>query len=391
MADKAISDLTAAETITASDNFLVEQGGTAKRVTGQLLINWLTAAADGHGGISKIEKLGAKGLVDTYRITLADTTTFDFTVTNGEKGDKGDNAYVWVKYASQEPTEESHSFGDTPDDWMGVYVGNMASAPDDWTLYKWFEIKGEKGKTGDPATLVSHSVSYQVGTSANEIPDGEWESAIPEVPQGNYLWTKVVQEFNSGDPVTFYSVSRMGIDGLGTLRTINGLSADENGNLNISAITVGALPITGGALKGQVNANGNSITGLPEPTADSDAVPYSLVKNLEETIWENASTNSEFPSQTLTIAYEGTTTDNVRIYFEDVAVTYRYRIILSDIPTDSQKVTYFAYSYNAYRLFRCYRTDEQSITFYFSSATGSTSVTDAYVVPTKIIRIKKVT
>lgn len=225
MADKAINELVAAEQITAADLFVLEQNGTAKKLTGQILLNWLTRAADGHGGIQSIAKLSTSGLADTYRITLADQTVFDFTVTNGRsvnsitktgtaglvdtytiryndgtsstftvtngaKGDKGDNAYVWIKYASQEPTAGSHSFGDVPDNWIGIYAGNLPAAPDDWKQYDWFQIKGKKGDTGDPATLVSSSVTYQVGDSGTIIPSGTWSASIPTVAQGKYLWTR---------------------------------------------------------------------------------------------------------------------------------------------------------------------------------------------------------
>lgn len=89
MADKAVSELIAAERIGPGDMFVLEQDGTAKKLTGQVLLNWLFNAVDGHGGIKSIAKIKTVGLVDTYRITLADSTTFDFTVTNGEKGDVG--------------------------------------------------------------------------------------------------------------------------------------------------------------------------------------------------------------------------------------------------------------------------------------------------------------
>ena len=41
-------------------------------------------------GIQKIEKTGTSGLVDTYTITLTDSTSYTFTVKNGAKGDKGE-------------------------------------------------------------------------------------------------------------------------------------------------------------------------------------------------------------------------------------------------------------------------------------------------------------
>lgn len=273
MADKAISELIPAERVKATDLLVMEQDGAAKKLTGQILLNWLTAAADGHGGISSIVKQSTSGLTDTYRITLADTTTFDFnvsngkgiasiakastsglvdtyrityndsststfTVTNGAKGDKGDNVYVWIRYASQQPTAASHNFGALPDNWMGVYSGNSATAPTDWTQYQWFEIKGEKGDTGNPATLVSSSVMYMVSDSGSIVPSGSWGSTIPTVPQGKYLWTRVIQTYNTGSPITSYSVSRFGLDGTGSVSSVNSQSPDSTGNVNLTAADI---------------------------------------------------------------------------------------------------------------------------------------------------------
>lgn len=83
MADKTIGQLTPASQVTPTDLFVLEQSGTAKKLTGQILENWLVSFADGHGGIQSIEKTGTSGLTDTYTITLSDTTTMTFTVTNG--------------------------------------------------------------------------------------------------------------------------------------------------------------------------------------------------------------------------------------------------------------------------------------------------------------------
>lgn len=306
MADKSVGELIAAQSVTPTDLFVLEQSGTAKKLTGQILENWLVSFADGHGGIQSIVKKGTSGLVDTYRITLADTTTFDFvvtngrgitgisktstsglvdtytisynngttskfTVTNGEKGDKGDTAYIWIKYASQEPTVSSHSFGDVPDDWMGIYFGFSYTAPTSWTEYKWYRIKGEQGDTGAPATLVSSSVTYQVGDSGTVVPSGTWNSSIPTVSQGKYLWTKIVQTFNTGNPVTAYTVSRMGVDGTGSVVSVNNKSPDGNGNVAIDADSLGALSKQGGNMEGAINMNGQPISGLNAPTAAAQA------------------------------------------------------------------------------------------------------------------------
>lgn len=383
MADKAISELVRASIITAADLFVLQQDNTAKCLPGQVLLNWLTAAADGHGGIADWKKIGTSGLVDTYRITLADTTTFDYyvtngkaiasveqtsvsdltrtytiafndgtsqkftvtdgrgiasfkqtsvsgltrtytitfndgtdmqftvtdgrsivrtekvgtdglvdtyalimndetmetiTVTNGEKGDKGDRADIWVRYASQKPTAESHNFGELPDAWIGIATGhNMAEAPTDWKAYDWYQWKGEKGDPGIPATLVSSKVDYQVSDSGTIIPSGSWSLSVPVVAQGRYLWTRSTNNFNTGNPVVSYSVSRMGLDGSGSVSSVANISPDADGNVPLTAENVGALPKTGGNLTGELRMNGWPISGLNAPTANDQAANMGYV------------------------------------------------------------------------------------------------------------------
>ena len=306
MADKSVGELIAAQSVTPTDLFVLEQNGTAKKLTGQILENWLVSFSDGHGGIHSIEKLSTSGLADTYRITLADTTTFDFvvtngrgitgisktstsglvdtytisynngttgtfTVTNGEKGDKGDNYYIWIKYASQEPTESSHSIGDIPDDWIGIYYGNSSTAPTDWKQYKWFKIKGEKGDIGNPSTLVSQSVQYQTSSSGTIIPSGNWQESIPVVAQGNYLWTRVTLTYNTGSSVVSYSVSHMGLDGSGSVSRVAGISPGPDGDVALTAENIGALPTTGGNMTGGIDMNGQTLEGLNAPTSNNQA------------------------------------------------------------------------------------------------------------------------
>lgn len=400
MADKAISELVRASIITAADLFVLQQDNTAKCLPGQVLLNWLTAAADGHGGIANWKKIGTSGLVDTYRVTLADTTTFDyyvtngkaissvkqtsvsgltrtytiafndgatqqftvtdgrsitkiektktdvltdtytisyndgttstftvkngkgissfskvsavglvdtyrityndgtsneFTVTNGAKGDKGDNTYTHIKFASKEPTASSHSMGDIPDNWIGFYWGNSATAPTDWTMYKWYQFKGDKGDTGNPATLVSSKVEYQVSNSGTIIPSGTWQTYVPVVAQGQYMWTRTTQNFNTGNPVVSYSVSRMGLDGSGSVSSVANISPDSEGNVPLTAENVGALPNTGGDLTGELRMNGQPISGLNAPTANDQAANMGFVnRQVRVAAPRNLLDNSDF-------------------------------------------------------------------------------------------------
>lgn len=399
MADKAISELVAASQVKANDLFVLEQDNAAKKLTGQILENWLVSFADGHGGIQSIAYLSTDVLEDTYVITLADTTTFEFTVTNGKsitgitksgssgltdtykisyndgtsttfpvtngrgikswtesisglahtyaityddntttflqikdgaKGDKGDNAYLWIKYASQKPTASSHSMSDVPDDWIGVYSGNSATAPTDYTQYDWFQYKGDKGDKGDPALLQSQAVAYQVSDSGTIIPSGSWSSSIPVVAQGKYLWTRTTVNFNSGNPVVSYSVSRMGLDGTGSVSSVAGVSPDSDGNVPLTPANIGALPTTGGAMTGPLNMNGQPISGMNPPTAStqaankgyvdassSKAVPYNLLDNSD---FRNPVNQRGASSYTLG-AWGGYTIDRWAAYESGCAVT----------------------------------------------------------------------
>lgn len=262
MADKTISELVRATQITATDLFVLEQNATAKCLTGQILINWLTSYADGHGGIQSIAKTSTSGLVDTYTVTLSDTTTYTFTVTNGAKGDTGAASYVHIRYAAQQPTRDA-DMGTVPDKWIGIYSGTSSTAPAHYTSYTWYQYKGETGATGAAATLSSSSITYQEGTSSTTAPTGTWTANIPTVAQGNFLWTKTVITFNSGSPITYYAVSRQGIDGSGAVSTVNGKSP-TSGNVQLDGADINVNDSASPTLtvKAAIESAQNSISSL---------------------------------------------------------------------------------------------------------------------------------
>lgn len=240
IADKRISDLPLASLIQSADLFVLEQSGTAKRLTGQTLLNWLTAAADGHGGIQSISIVDSgtprDGAMHTATIHYADTTTSTFTYYDGLKGNTGDSCYVHIKYAADMPTSDA-DMGNTPDNYIGLYIGTSATAPVHYGSYEWFKWKGDTGATGTPAAIVSQSVGYMVSSSGTTVPEGSWTSNIPTVPAGYYLWcrTRVVYNDQNNTTVTSYSVSRNGIDGQGAVSSVNNVSPDANGNIALTA------------------------------------------------------------------------------------------------------------------------------------------------------------
>lgn len=87
----------------------------------------------------------------------------------------------------------------------------------DITVNKTFSFsiafKGQTGQDGTSVTVSSTSVTYQVGASGTTKPTGEWETEIPNVPNGQFLWTKTVVTYSDGKSTEAYSVSYKGTNG----------------------------------------------------------------------------------------------------------------------------------------------------------------------------------
>lgn len=209
MANKSISELTRADTIYANDLFVLEQSDTTKSLTGQMLINWLTAMADGHGGVSTITYTAAPegSLMASMVVTLADGTTSTIPVYNGAKGDRG------------EP--------------------------------------GATGATGSAASVTSQSRTYQVSSSGTTIPTGTWSSTIPAVSAGEYLWSRLEITWSDTTVTTLYAVGYAGQNGSGsgTVTAVNNVQPDAGGNVTLTASDVGALASSGTA------ANASALDG----------------------------------------------------------------------------------------------------------------------------------
>lgn len=75
-------------------------------------------------------------------------------------------------------------------------------------------IKVKDGENGsDGMGIKSTSCTYQAGASGTAAPTGTWLSYIPEVSDGQYLWTRTVITYTDGTKSTSYSVGKMGENG----------------------------------------------------------------------------------------------------------------------------------------------------------------------------------
>ena len=395
MADRAISALPTATSLTASDLFVLSQGNQAKHTTWQTIIGYLATALDGHGGIQTISKTGTSGLVDTYTITFADQSTATFTVTNGngitgvtqywavsssnttvpsswsttrqtmtstnkylwsymtftrdsgtfstEKsvvgvyGDTGQAWYVWIKYAGVQPTSDA-DMGDTPDKWMGVYSGTQATAPTSYTAYQWFEIKGETGNTGATGASIA-SITRTGGT-------GE--------PGSTDTYTITLDNGAVAGTFTVYN----GLNGSGAVATVNGVQPDQSGNV---ALTAANINTSGGTTvqatltdlsenkQTRITANGilkGNGTTVSAATKGTDYGAKSFTVTLTVAGWSNnAQTVSNSNFATSGYAYivspaSGSFADygSAQIYADDVTTSGQMTFHCTDVPSSALTV-----------------------------------------------------
>lgn len=241
MADKQISELSAATVVQLADLLVLEQDGTAKKLTGEILKLWLLALADGHGGITAINVSSSgtsgDGQLHTITIVLADESETTLYVRDGWKGDTGDASYLHIKYSSDLPTQDS-DMSDYPDNYIGLYSGTASTAPSHYTDYTWFAWKGNTGATGAAATIVSQAIEYMASSSGTVVPEGSWTTTVPTVAAGQFLWTRTKLTYNDGTVVTSYSVGFMGVNGSGAVASVNNVSPDGNGNVALDASNI---------------------------------------------------------------------------------------------------------------------------------------------------------
>lgn len=241
MADKSISELVAATAVGSTDLFVLEQSGAAKKLTGQILENWLVSFADGHGGISSWSYTPpvAPSLEGTLTLTLADTSEISVPIMNGAKGDTGAQTYVWIKWAAQNPTADNQ-LSDTPDAWIGIYTGTASSAPTSRTAYRWYQYKGATGETGAAVSNVA------------------WTSNSGGAAQGTPGTTDTYTMYVGTTAVGTFTVYN-GMNGSGAVSSVNGVNPDGSGNVSLSAADVGAMPSTYTAPVGSVNGLTGSV------------------------------------------------------------------------------------------------------------------------------------
>lgn len=196
--------------------------------------------------------------------------------------------------------------------WLAIH-GNHAS-----DLY----IRNIKLELGSPATpwsphpddlvgadgkgIKSAAVTYQASTSGTVIPTGTWQTNIPTVSAGQYLWTRTVVAYTDDSKSTSYSVGRMGTNGT------NGTNGSAGRGIKSTAITYQAGP------SGTTAPTGTWQTTVPATSASS---PYLWTRTIITYTDDTTSTSYAVGSTLEGVSVGGR---NLLPKTHKTAVTYKY-------------------------------------------------------------------
>ena len=210
----------------------------------------------------KEEQTGVLKIPITYPVVT--TLSINWSKINsgavGEKGENGSSLYTWIKYSKvPNPSSEYEIFDDPTDmSYIGIAYNKTSEEesnnPKDyaWTLFQGVGLAQTKiyyavskngvvppieitnltvredgllvfEENGRASLIINNNIlgveaneeDYYFALKNNKISGVEvkWVEDIPEVPKGQFLWTKIVYEYSNGTKDIHYSNSYHGEDG----------------------------------------------------------------------------------------------------------------------------------------------------------------------------------
>ena len=176
----------------------------------------------------------------------------------------------------------------------------LGSAATPWSPHP-DDLVGADGKG-----IKSTAVTYQASTSGTVIPTGTWQTSIPTVSAGQYLWTRTVITYTDDSKSISYSVGRMGTNGT------NGTNGSAGRGIKSTAITYQAGP------SGTTAPTGTWQTTVPATSASS---PYLWTRTIITYTDDTTSTSYAVGSTLEGVSVGGR---NLLPKTHKTAVTYKY-------------------------------------------------------------------
>lgn len=127
-------------------------------------------------------------------------------------------------------------------------VGTKTAPVLDWGI--------PQGKTGeDGRGIETTDISYAISASGDSIPE-IWESELPELEQGKYIWSRTIYTYTDDTSDTVYSVAYQGKDGE-SLVAVTGVKGNaekqyRTGQVNLTPDNIGAVNKSGDTMTGSL-------------------------------------------------------------------------------------------------------------------------------------------
>lgn len=147
----------------------------------------------GNDGLPGKNGVGIKNTAVTYGLSDSETAQPSNWTANPPALVKG--KYLWTKTVWTY-TDDASETG-----YQKTYIAKDGNSGND----------GLPGKDG--VGIKKTTITYAVGTSGTTAPTNGWNSQVPNVPAGQFLWTKTVWTYTDNTNETGYSVSKIGEKG----------------------------------------------------------------------------------------------------------------------------------------------------------------------------------
>lgn len=149
----------------------------------------------------------------------------------GAKGEAGNGIKTivtqWQRSSNGQTPPQGEWLDQIPDVAPGEYLWTRITQTfdDNSSSLSYTVVRmGEDGSDGSPGKdgvgIDSTTIRYAVSDDGQTKPIEGWQTDVPDVPQGKYLWTEITWNYSDGTSKTACSVTRFGQDGE------NGLSND---------------------------------------------------------------------------------------------------------------------------------------------------------------------
>ena len=242
-----------------------------------------TIAFRGSAGIDGTDGKGIESIKEHYAVSTSNTVTptvwfDDVLVTNSV------NKYLWS--------------------YETIIYTDGTSVDSNKRVIGTYGDTGKDGATGaDGKGIKSTVITYQASTSGTVIPTGTWQTSIPTVSAGQYLWTRTVITYTDDSKSTSYSVGRMGT---------NGTNGSAGRGIKSTAITYQA------GSSGTTAPTGTWQTTVPATSASS---PYLWTRTIITYTDDTTSTSYAVGSTLEGVSVGGR---NLLPKTHKTAVTYKY-------------------------------------------------------------------